>query len=151
MASRRTFYAMIAAGAAFIVIGIASAVNANIPVSVSVDGQVSPGKIDLLKPDMNVKSTANVSWQGQAFSVKVTDPDNVVIESQNATSSYHYNLVAQKQGVYLIETRNTGNETDNISGTADTKSSPLGFAAPLLLAVTGIIMVGLSLRFRQSS
>lgn len=142
---------MIAAGAAFIVIGIASAINANIPVSVSVDGQVSPGKIDVLKPDMNVKSTANVSWQGESFSIKITDPSNEIIESQNATSSYHYNLVAQKQGVYLIETNNTGNQTVNISGTADTKSSPLGVAAPLLLAITGIIMVGLSLRFRQAS
>ena len=141
---------MVAAGAAFIVIGIASAVNANIPVSVPVDYTISPGKVDLLKPDMDIGSTANIAWKGPAFSVIVKDPDGKVIESQNATAGFSYNLVAQKSGVYLIETRNADNSSSvYISGHAQTKSSPLAAAAPLLLAVTGIILIGLSLRFKR--
>lgn len=141
---------MVAAGAAFIVIGLASAVNANIPVSVPVDYTISPGKLDVLKPDMDVGSTANVKWNGSTFTITVKDPDGKMIESQNATSHFSYNLVAQKSGVYLIETQNTDNKSSVfIYGTAQTKSSPTGFAAPLLLAITGIILIGLSLRFRR--
>ena len=141
---------MVAAGVAFIIIGAASAVNANIPVGVPVDFTISPGKVDQMKPDMDIGSKANVTWKGNSFSITVKDPDGKIIESHNATSSYSYNLVAQKSGVYLIETRNTDNTTSVlISGTAQTKSSPLGVAAPLLLAVTGIILIGLSLRFRR--
>ena len=84
LTSRRTFFAMVAAGAAFIVIGIASAVNANIPVSVPVDYTISPGKVDLLKPDMDIGSTANIAWKGPAFSAIVKDPDGKAIESQRS-------------------------------------------------------------------
>src|ERR1051326_6725955 len=100
---------MLSAGAAFIIIGIASAINANIAVSVPVDYTISPGKLDLLRPDMDVGSTANVTWKGAAFSITIKDPDGKVIESKNATSSYSYNLVAQKAGVYLIQTLDTDN------------------------------------------
>ena len=151
MRSRTLFFIVVAAGAAFIIIGIASAVDANVPKSVPVDGTVDPSKIDVLKPDMNVGSTANVTFKGSSFSVTVKDPDNKVIEARNVTSStFNYHLVAQKEGVHLIETRNTGNDTVVITGFAQTKSGSLALAAPLLLAVTGIILIGISLRLRRA-
>lgn len=145
----KTFYLMLAAGAAFIVIGTAAALYSSIAVDVPLDGTVRPGLIDELSPNMEVGNTASLVVGGSTFDIEITDPDGQVIGNQSGVSSFSYELTAQKAGEHRFVIENTGDEDLQITGRAQTKASPLGFSGPLLLVVTGIIVVGLSLRFRN--
>jgi hypothetical protein len=144
----KTFIAMLGAGAAFIVIGIAASIYANTAVAVSLDGTVKPGLADELSPDMNVGNTASMQVKGSTFDIQVKDPDGSIVTSQKDLSNFTYELTASKAGEYRIAIQNTGNQDVQITGTAQTKSSPLEFSGSLMLVVTGIIVIGLSLRFR---
>lgn len=145
----KTFYLMLTAGAAFIVIGIASSVYSSVAVEVSLDGTVRPGFTDELSPEMEVGNTASLVVAGSTFDIAITDPEGQVLGNQTGISSFSYELTAQKAGEYKFVIENTGEEDLQISGRAQTKASPLGFSGPLLLVVTGIIVVGLGLRFRN--
>ena len=144
----RTFLIMVAAGAAFIDIGIASTIYSNVAVEVSLDGTVTPGLTDELSPIMDVGNTLSMQANGSTFDVDVYDPDGNVIESERGSSNFEYNLTADKAGEYRILVENTGSENVQITGTAQTKSGTLASLGPLLLIVTGIIVIGLGARFR---
>ena len=145
------FYAVIAAGAAFIVIGIASAIYANVSVRVAADGTVKPRGVDVLTPDMDPGNTAQLSFQGTNYTVTVKGPDGSRVLTHNDTGSYSYTLTADKSGQYRIETKNLSNSSAvSITGYADTKSSPLGFTGALMLAITGVVLLGLAVRVRGS-
>lgn len=148
MAPAKTFIAMLGAGAVFIVIGIAASIYANTAVAVPLDGTLKPGLADELSPDMNVGNTASVKIKNSTFDVQIKDPDGDVIASQQGVSNYAYELTATKAGEYRISIQNTGKQDIQITGTAQTKSSPLEFSGSLMLVVTGIIVIGLGLRFR---
>jgi hypothetical protein len=145
----KLFYAAIAAGVAFIVIGAASSIYANIVVKVPLDYTVRPGLSDIITPDMNVGSTASIMVSGSMFNITIMDPKGQVIRSENSIMSFNYDLTAQEAGVYRIEIVNTGSTDLTVSGDAQTKSSPLGLIGALMLVVTGIIVIGLGLRFRN--
>lgn len=145
----KTFYAMIAAGAAFIAIGIAASIYSEVTVDVPLDGKLAPGLTDDLSPDMDAGNTASLSIKGSMFNVEIKDPSGQTIMSRTNQTSFDYQLVADKAGEYHFLIKNTGHEELAVSGHAPTRASPLGLSAPLLLIVTGIIVVGLSLRFRN--
>lgn len=145
--SKKTFYAILAAGLAFVGIGIAASIYSGVPVDVPLDGPVRPGSVDVLSPDMNVGSTASISVIGSTFSVDIIDPDRQTIKSEAGVSSFSYDFTAQKAGEHRIIVNNTGSTEALITGHAQTKASPLGFSGPLMLVVTGVILVGVSLRF----
>ena len=149
MMASKAFYAAIAAGAAFIAIGIASSVYSNVPVDVPVDNTIRPGTVDVITPNMNVESTASITVSGSTFYIEIKDPDGQVVESKSGISSISYDLTAQKAGQYRITINNTGTSDLTIDGHAQTKSSPLGLTGALMLVVTGIITVGIGLRFRR--
>jgi hypothetical protein len=149
MPTSRIFYVAIAAGIAFITIGIASSVYSNVPVDVPLDNTIRPGTMDIITPDMNVESTARISMSGATFHIEITDPDGQIIESRSSNSSFSYDLTAQKAGQHKIKINNTGTTDLIIGGHAQTKSSPLGISGALMLVVTGIITIGLGLRFRR--
>ena len=148
MASK-AFYAAIAAGAAFIAIGIASSVYSNVPVDVRLDNTIRPGTVDVITPDMNVENTGSITVSGSTFYIEIKDPDGQLIESKSDVSSFNYDLTAQKAGQYRITINNTGTSDLTIEGHAQTKASPLGLSGALMLVVTGIIIIGLGLRFRR--
>lgn len=145
----KTFFAMLAAGAAFIAIGIAASVYSGVSVDVPLDGTLAPGLTDELSPEMNAGDTAALQVRGSVFNVEIKDPDGQLLTSQANQTQYSYELTAAKAGEYRFMITNTGSEQVTITGHAKTKASPLGFSGPLLLVVTGIIVVGLSLRFRN--
>jgi hypothetical protein len=149
MPASKVFYISIAAGIVFIVIGIASSVYSNVPVDVPLDNTIRPGAVDVITPDMNVESTASISVSGNAFNIEIKDPDGQVIESSSGNSTFNYNLTAQKAGQHRITINNAGTSDLTIAGHAETKSSPLGVTGALMLVVTGIITIGLGLRFRR--
>ena len=149
MLSSKVFYIAIAAGIAFIAIGIASSVYSNVPVDVPLDNTIRPGTVDVITPDMNAESTASISVSGTTFHIEIKDPDDQVIESRSGISSFSYNLTAQKAGQHTITISNTGTSDLTIEGHAQTKSSPLGLSGALMLVVTGIITIGLGLRLRR--
>ena len=149
MLASKAFYAAIAAGVAFIAICIASSVYSNVPVDVPVDNTIRPGTVDVITPDMNVESTASITVIGSTFYIEIKDPDGQVIESKSGISSFSYDLTAQKAGQYRITINNTGTSDLTIDGHAQTKASPLGLSGALMLVVTGIITIGLGLRFRR--
>jgi hypothetical protein len=149
MLTSKAFYVAIAAGVAFIAIGTASSVYSNVPVDVPVDNTIRPGTVDVITPDMNVGNTASISVTGSTFNIEIRDPDSQVIESKSGISSFSYDLSAQKTGEYRITTNNTGTSDLTIDGHTQTKSSPLGLSGALMLVVTGIITIGLGLRFRR--
>jgi hypothetical protein len=149
MLANKAFYAVIAAGVAFIAIGIASSVYSNVPVDVPVDNTIKPGTVDVITPDMNVESTASITVSGSTFYIEIKDPDGQVIESKSSISSFSYDLTAQKAGQYRITINNTGTSDLTIDGHAQTKASPLGLSGALMLVVTGIITISLGLRLRR--
>ena len=149
MPASKIFYIAIAAGIAFIAIGTASSVYSNVPVDVPLDNTIRPGTVDVITPDMNVESTASVSVSGNTFHIEIKDPDGQVIESRSGNSTFNYDLTAQKAGQHRITINNTGTSDLTITGHAQTKSSPLGLSGALMLVVTGIITIGLGLRFKR--
>ncbi|MFL6491206.1 MAG: hypothetical protein ACJ70M_06865 [Nitrososphaera sp.] len=149
MLSSRIFYIAIAAGIVFIAIGIASSIYSNVPVDVPLDNIIRPGAVDVITPDMNVESTASISVRGTTFHIEIKDPDDQVIESRSGISSLTYDLTAQKAGQHRITINNTGTSDLTIDGHAQTKASPLGLSGALMLVVTGVITIGLGLRFRR--
>jgi hypothetical protein len=146
---KKTFYALLSAGVAFILVGAISAFYNSIPVEVPIGNSVQPGKIDVLTPSMNVENTANVTITGSAFSIAIADPDGKVIKSGNNLSDFHYIVVAKKEGEHTITIRNTGNSQLYIEGSAYTKGNPIAFSGQIMLVVTGVIVTGLSLRLKS--
>ena len=149
MLAGKVFYIAIAAGIVFIAIGIASSVYSNVPVDVPLDNTIRPGTVDVITPDMNVGSTASISVSGTTFHIEIKDPDGQVIESRSGNSTLIYDLTAQKAGQHTITINNTGTSDLTIAGHAQTKSTPLGLIGALMLVVTGIITIGIGLRFRR--
>ena len=148
MASKM-FYAALAAGTAFIVIGAASSIYSNLAVDVPLDNTVRPGMSDIITPEMNVGNTASIILSGSMFDITIQEPDGQVIRSETNITSFRHDLTAQKAGEYRIEIKNTGNTDLMVTGHAQTKASPLALSGALMLVVTGVIVIGLSLRFRN--
>jgi hypothetical protein len=145
----KVFYAALAAGIAFIVIGAASSIYTNTAVDVPLDNTVSPGTVDEITPDMEVGNTASIMVSGSTFDITIKDPDGQELASETNSTSFSYDLTAQKAGVHTIEIDNTGSTSLTVSGHAQTKASPLGLSGALMLMITGVIVIGLSLRFRN--
>ena len=146
----KVFYATTIAGAIFIAIGITSSVYSGVPVDVPVDGVVRPGQIDVITPEMNVGNTASISVQGSSYEVTITDPEGRELVLEHGNTTFNYELTAQRDGEYRILVNNTGTTDLSIAGRAETKSSPLGLTGALMLIVTGVIVIGLGLRFRKN-
>lgn len=149
MLASKVFYAALAAGIAFIIIGVASSIYTNTAVDVPLDNTVRSGMPDIITPDMNVGNTASITVTGSKFNVTIKDPDRQVIRSASNVTSFSHDLTAQKAGEYIIEIVNTGNSDLTVTGYAQTKGSPLGLTGALMLMITGVIVVGLGLRFRN--
>jgi hypothetical protein len=149
MLAGKLFYAAMAAGIAFIVIGAASAFYTNAVVDVPLDNTVRPGTTDSITPDMDVGNTGSIMVTGSTFNITISDPDRQEIISESNATSFSYDLTAQKAGVHTIEILNTGSADLEVIGHAETKGSPFGLSAALMLVVTGIIVIGLGLRFRN--
>jgi len=145
----KAFYAAMAAGAAFVAIGIASSIYTNVPVDVRLDNTLGPGEIDPITPIMNPGNAASITVSGASYELEIKDPDGVVIVTERGNSTFGYDLTAQKEGEHTITVRNTGDSDVSIVGHAQTKASALGLSGALMLAVTGIIVIGLGLRFRR--
>ena len=146
----RIFYATMIAGAIFIAVGIASSVYSNVPVSVPLDNSVRPGMIDVITPDMVVGGRADIAVTGTGYEVTIIDPEGIDVVNETGNSTFSYSLTAQKEGEYRMIVNNTGSADLQVTGSAETKSSPLGLTGALMLAVTGIIVIGLGLRFRKN-
>jgi hypothetical protein len=146
---RKAFYALLAAGLSFIIIGAVSAVYNSVPVEVPIDNSIQPNKIDIITPDMNMGNTANLTVTGSLFNITIADPDNKVIRSDNESSYFHYNLVAQKEGEHTITVKNVGNSQLDIVGSAYTKGNPIAFSGQMMLIITGVIVAGLGLKLKN--
>jgi hypothetical protein len=146
---RKAFYALLAAGLSFIIIGTTSAVYNSVPVEVPMDNSIQPNKIDIITPDMNVGNTANLTVTGSLFNITIADPDRKVIRSDNESSYFHYILVAQKEGEHTITVKNVGNSQLDIVGSAYTKGNPIAFSGQMMLIITGVIVAGLGLKLKN--
>ncbi len=144
-----TFYAVLAAGIVFIVIGIASVIYNNTPVDVPLKGTLKPGLTDILTPNMNIGNTADILINGSTFNVTIMDPNKQLIKFEHGISNFNYNFASEKEGVYGIEIKNTGSSELTVGGHAKTKGSEIAFGGQMMLIITGIIVTGLSLRLRS--
>jgi hypothetical protein len=146
----KTFYAVLAAGFVFIIIGIASVIYTNTPLKVSIDDKLKPGLSDILTPNMNKGNTANIIIGGGSIAnIAIKDPDKQTVKAQNGVSDFNYLLIAKKDGEYVITIKNTGKTELAISGYAQTKGSMIALGGQMMLIITGIIVTGLSLRIRM--
>lgn len=149
MLAGKIFYAALAAGIAFIIIGVASSIYTNTAVDVPLDNTVRPGASDIITPLMDVDNTARITVAGSTFDITIQEPDGQVIISENNATSFSYDLTAQEAGEYRIVIDNNGSDDLTVSGHTQTKSSAFGLTAALMLVITGVIVIGLSLRFRN--
>lgn len=138
------------AGGIFIAIGIASSIYSNVPVSVPLDNSVRPGMIDVITPDMVAGGKADITVTGSGYKVTIVDPEGINVVDETGNSTFSYSLTAQQEGEYRMIVNNTSSADLQITGSAETKSSPLGLTGALMLAITGIIVIGLGLRFRKN-
>jgi hypothetical protein len=146
---RTTFYAILAAGIAFIIIGAASVLYNNIPVDVPLTGTLKAGLTDILTPNTDIGNNAYIIINGSVFKVVITDPNHQLIKSVDAASYFNYNFTSKKEGVYRIEIKNIGSSELSVGGHAKTKGSQIAFGGQMLLIITGIIVTGFSLRLRS--
>jgi len=140
---------MIGAGAIFIAVGIAAALYSGVAVTVPLDKTLGPGLTDEITPEMDVGNTLSIRALGSTFDFTVQDPDGNALASTKDQSDFSYNLTADKAGEYTVTIKNTGTSDVEITGTTQTKAGPLGFTGPMMLIITGVIVAGISLRFRQ--
>jgi hypothetical protein len=152
MSRKKTFYVLMISGIAFIVIGAASLIDSNIPRKVELDKILDPNvnHIDVVTPIMNKGNVGKIIIDGSEFDFKIESPDNKIIVSVTNRSHYEYNLVANNEGQYRIETKNTGNSTLQIDGDVETKASPLAFVGHMMLLITGIIVLGIGIKSRYA-
>jgi hypothetical protein len=146
---KKIFYALLAAGLSFIIIGTISAVYNSIPLEVPIDNTIQPNKTDIITPNMNIGNTANITVEGSLFNITITDPDRKVIRSDNESSYFQYLLVAQKEGEYTVTVKNVGDSQLLIIGSAYTKGNPIAFSGQLMLVITGVIVTGLGLKLKN--
>ena len=140
---------MIAAGAVFIAVGIAAALYSGVAVKVPLDNTLRPGLTDEITPEMEEGSQLSIHATGSTFDFTIQNPSGNNITSTKGQSDFSYDLTADRPGEYTIIIKNTGTSDVVITGTADTKAGPFGFTGPMMLIITGVIVGGLSLRFRQ--
>jgi hypothetical protein len=133
-------------GIAFILIGGVSMIDSNIPRKVSLDSTLDVNLTDIITPIMNKGSVGKIVIDGSKFNLKIEDPDKIVIVSVTNQSHYEYDLVANNEGEYRLETKNIGNTVLNIDGEVETKSSPLAFGGQMMLLITGIIVLGIGIK-----
>lgn len=146
MSSNKVFYILILSGTAFIIIGTLSIYDSNLAKPVSINGTVGSRSSDILTPIMDPGSKANIDIKGSRFDFTIYDPTKEVVISIRDKTFFSYNLVANKSGEYRLETRNLGNQPVIISGSAETKASPLAFGAQMMLVITGMVVIGLGIR-----
>jgi hypothetical protein len=145
----RIFYILLSAGTAFTMIGIASAVYTNIPVEVGIDASIKPGLTDTLTPNMNRGNSAHIVIRGSSFNANIKDPSKLTLESKNGASAFNYDLIAQKEGQYLISIKNTGRSDLIVSGHAQTKGSIAALPGQIMLIITGVVLAGFGIRLRN--
>lgn len=152
MSRKKTFYVLILSGIAFIVIGAASLIDSNIPRKVELDKTLGANvnNIDIATPIMNKGNVGKIIINGSEFDFKIESPDNTVIVLVTNRSHYEYDLVANNEGQYRIETKNIGNSTLQIDGTVETKASSLAFGSHMMLLITGIIVLGIGIKARYA-
>lgn len=140
---------MMAAGAIFIAVGVAAAIYSGVAVKVPLDYTLGPGLTDEITPEMEAGNTLSVRATGSTFDFVIQNPAGNNITSTRNQSDFSYELTADTSGEYKVIITNTGASDVVITGTTQTKAGPLGFTAPMMLIITGVIVVGISLRFRQ--
>jgi hypothetical protein len=149
MSREKTFYVLIISGIVFIIIGTLSIYDANIPRAASLDGTVKAGATDILTPIMDPGSKAKITINGSRFDFIVYDPDKEIAISVKNKTYFNYDLVAGKSGEFRFETKNIGAFPLSITGSAETKSTPLAIGAEMMLIITGIIVAGLGIRSKM--
>ena len=140
---------MLLAGAVFITVGIAAVVYSGVAVEVALDNTLRPGLTDEITPEMDEGSRLAIHATGSTFDFTAQDPDGNALTSVTDQLDFRYNLTADTPGEHRITIRNTGDSDVVITGTAETKAGPLGFTGPMMLIITGVIVAGLSMRFRR--
>lgn len=140
---------MLVAGAVFIAVGIAAAIYSGVAVEVALDNTLRPGLTDEITPEMDEGSRLSIHATGSTFDFTAQDSDGNALRSVSDQSDFRYDLTADTPGEYRITIKNTGDSDVVITGTAQTKAGPLGFTGPMMLIITGVIVAGISLRFRR--
>ncbi|HEY9399006.1 MAG TPA: hypothetical protein VIP29_03810 [Nitrososphaeraceae archaeon] len=148
MSRKKTFYILMISGIAFIVIGAASMIDSSIPRKVALDSTLDANLTDVVTPIMNKGSVGNIIINGSKFNFKIEDPNKSVVVSVTNQSHYEYDLIANNEGEYRIETKNVGTSVLNIDGEVETKAPPLAFAGQMMLLITGIIVLGFGIKTR---
>jgi hypothetical protein len=146
MSRKRTFYILMISGIAFILIGGISMIDSNIPRKVSLGSTLDMNRTDVITPIMNKGSMGKIMIDGSKFNFNIEDPDKSVIVSITNQSHYEYDLVANKEGQYKMETKNIGDEELKINGEVETKASPLALGGQMMLLITGIIVLGIGMK-----
>jgi hypothetical protein len=114
-------------------------IDSNIPRNVSLASSLDVNLTDVITPIMNKGSTGKIIIDGSKFNFKIEDPNKSVIVSVTNQSHYEYDLVANNEGQYRMETKNTGDSVE-------TKASPLAFGGQMMLLITGIIVLGIGMK-----
>jgi hypothetical protein len=146
MSRKKTFYILMISGIAFILIGGISMIDSNIPRKVSLSSTLDMNRTDVITPIMNKGSVGKIVIDGSKFNFNIEDPNKSVIISVTNQSHYEYDLVANNEGQYKLETRNIGDKVLKIDGEVETKASPLALGGQLMLLITGIIVLGIGIK-----
>jgi hypothetical protein len=144
------FYILLAAGFVFIVIGGILLYLYSKPAEVPLHGLLKAGMTDILTPNMNIGGMADIIITGSIFNITITDPVKHIIKSESRRiSDFNYNFTAKKEGEYTIEINNIGSSDLYVEGYAQNKLNGIALSGPIMLIITGIIILGLAIRFEK--
>lgn len=143
------FYGLLIAGLIFIAIAILSFIIQILPAKVDVDGVIKPNSVDILSPNMESGNTAFITVSGSLFNMSITYPNKTIITLIESSSNYSLNLTAKEAGEYFIEINNIGNSNILVDGYAFTKANEFTLIGPIMLIITGVVIVALAIRTRN--
>lgn len=143
------FYGLLIAGLIFIAIAILSFIIQILPAKVDVDGVIKPNSVDILSPNMESGNTAFITVSGSLFNMSITYPNKTIITLTESSSNYTLNLTAKEAGEYFIEINNIGNSNILVDGYTFTKANEFTLIGPIMLIITGVVIVALAIRTRN--
>ena len=149
ISNRKFFFLTLISGLFFIAIGTISIIDSFFTKDISVNSTITDNKVHLFSPRMNTNSEINLTVAGSLFNLTLYGPSGDVIVSRSNISQYNLEFVAENEGEHKVEVSNLGDEPLYVKGIMQSKSNSLAFGGSMMLIITGVILAGISIRFKQ--
>ncbi|MDA7959833.1 MAG: hypothetical protein MPJ08_03775 [Nitrosopumilus sp.] len=142
-------YAGIAAGVVILAIGVAALANSLLTTHISGESLVGPGFDDAYSFVAPAGSEHRFSVSGGPYTVDLSSPGGLQLDGHAGEDGEEFAWSHAEDGPSRLTVRNTGAGDVTVSYSFETPPDPLLVTYPLMVMVTGIVIVGLGIGFRM--